>query len=48
MSYKKYEEFGGLIIFLWKILSKFRGKIIKFKKFGRANLIFFFEKFRKP
>ena len=45
----KYEEFGGLTIFLLKILGKFRGKNLIFEKFwggGGANHIFF-EEFRK-
>ena len=37
MSYKKYEEFGGLTIFLLKSICKFRGKKLKFEKFGGAQ-----------
>ena len=40
MSYKEFEEFRGLIIFLLKILGKFRGKIIIFMKFGGPILYF--------
>ena len=33
MSYMKDEEFGGLTIFLLKILGKFKGKNLIFEKF---------------
>ena len=48
MSYKKYEGFVRLIIFLLKILGKFRGKNLIFKTFGGPILYFLrnIEKFR--
>ena len=38
VSYKKYEEFEGLTIFLMKCFCKFRGKNIIFENFGRPTI----------